>query len=520
MPAARGPGRWRRSPRAASRRPSPPGPPPATRSAVDPLAAAAAAAVAGRRRCRGSGGWRARSRPPSCSRPTGPARRWSLAAAIPAALLVRGTGRAWSLPAAAPLLGLATLAPRLPGAGGPRRSARSSARRSAPPGCGGWCSRRRLLDRSLAARAPEPPTAWSRHAGLTLDEVLAPPFATGLVAVAAVWAVAALILPWMVRGRYAGPDFVGASAWAAGLGAGTAAVAEWAGATNPRGLVAGAVAAGVARLAAAAPAPAGYRGDYDPREIRSSFYCHERPAQPGIQAGRPRRGHVLARLQVRGAPGGDRAQAHARDGGAQGPVAVARLRAQRVRRLALARRPQAVRGLRGRPRDRAVGLPARARPPRADRARDRAEDQLPHRRPPAPRRVRHPGPARAARRGRRRRRPSQGDEGHTMVYTASERLAEPLREPDHRRGSARLRYEGRTTVLALERRRDRPLARLRRRARGPERLPPPRRGPAQRRLLDRRATSAPPTASRSTAAASKAPSRSSAATRSSSAPRA
>ena len=43
--------------------------------------------------------------------------------------------------------------------------------------------------------------------------------------------------------------------------------------------------------------------------------------------------------------------------------------------------------------------------------------------------------------------PSQGDEGHTMVYTASDRLAEPLREPDHRRGSARLRYEGRTAVL-------------------------------------------------------------------------
>jgi hypothetical protein len=43
--------------------------------------------------------------------------------------------------------------------------------------------------------------------------------------------------------------------------------------------------------------------------------------------------------------------------------------------------------------------------------------------------------------------PSQGDEGHTMVYTASERLAEPLREPDHRRGTARLRYEGKTAVL-------------------------------------------------------------------------
>jgi hypothetical protein len=43
--------------------------------------------------------------------------------------------------------------------------------------------------------------------------------------------------------------------------------------------------------------------------------------------------------------------------------------------------------------------------------------------------------------------PSQGDEGHTMVYTASERLSGQLREPDHRRGTARLRYEGKTAVL-------------------------------------------------------------------------
>ena len=43
--------------------------------------------------------------------------------------------------------------------------------------------------------------------------------------------------------------------------------------------------------------------------------------------------------------------------------------------------------------------------------------------------------------------PSQGDEGHTMVYTASERLSEQLREPDHRRGAARVRYEGKTAVL-------------------------------------------------------------------------
>jgi hypothetical protein len=43
--------------------------------------------------------------------------------------------------------------------------------------------------------------------------------------------------------------------------------------------------------------------------------------------------------------------------------------------------------------------------------------------------------------------PSQGDHGHTMVYTVSDRLAEPLREPDHRRGAAKLRLDGRAELL-------------------------------------------------------------------------
>jgi hypothetical protein len=46
-----------------------------------------------------------------------------------------------------------------------------------------------------------------------------------------------------------------------------------------------------------------------------------------------------------------------------------------------------------------------------------------------------------------RERPSQGDEGHTMVYTASERLSEPLREPDPRRATARLQIDGRTEIV-------------------------------------------------------------------------
>ena len=39
--------------------------------------------------------------------------------------------------------------------------------------------------------------------------------------------------------------------------------------------------------------------------------------------------------------------------------------------------------------------------------------------------------------------PSQGDEGHTMVYSVSDRVSEPLREPDPRRPRALLRVHGR-----------------------------------------------------------------------------
>jgi hypothetical protein len=43
--------------------------------------------------------------------------------------------------------------------------------------------------------------------------------------------------------------------------------------------------------------------------------------------------------------------------------------------------------------------------------------------------------------------PSQGDEGHTMVYSVAERVSEPLREPDPRRGRAQLRVGGRAVVV-------------------------------------------------------------------------
>src|SRR5829696_5057508 len=42
---------------------------------------------------------------------------------------------------------------------------------------------------------------------------------------------------------------------------------------------------------------------------------------------------------------------------------------------------------------------------------------------------------------------SQAEEGHTMVYSSSERIAAPLREPDPRRSRGRLRIAGRAELL-------------------------------------------------------------------------
>jgi hypothetical protein len=53
--------------------------------------------------------------------------------------------------------------------------------------------------------------------------------------------------------------------------------------------------------------------------------------------------------------------------------------------------------------------------------------------------------------GREDRPPSQGERGHTMVYTmvysVSERISEQLQRPDPRRGTARLRIGARTAIV-------------------------------------------------------------------------
>ncbi|MDQ6805591.1 MAG: hypothetical protein M3065_11635, partial [Actinomycetota bacterium] len=84
-----------------------------------------------------------------------------------------------------------------------------------------------LSGTTLYLRAPPgmpSPGQWPSSVGATFHRVLEPLVTSGALAPALVWAVAAVILPWLARGRRVAVDFVLASAWAAGLVAATYSV--------------------------------------------------------------------------------------------------------------------------------------------------------------------------------------------------------------------------------------------------------------------------------------------------------
>jgi hypothetical protein len=166
-----------------------------------------------------------------------PDRAWLVgAAALPVPLLLRRAApAAWSLPAVAPLLGLATVAGAYPALAG--RAGRPL-HRAAAGALGAWwvLLAEVALDRRVVLGAP------SSHGG---SDVIATVATSPAIALVAVWAVAAAVLPYLVRGRLLTVDLVAASAWAAGLAAATQAVLG----TAPRGLIVGAIAAGVLAVA-------------------------------------------------------------------------------------------------------------------------------------------------------------------------------------------------------------------------------------------------------------------------------
>jgi len=174
------------------------------------------------------------------------------AAPVPVLLVRRGT--AWSLSALAPLLGVAGLAGAWPSLAG--QAARWPARAALGALGGWWLALAEALtsERLLAGPAPgvAPRDAWE---GSTLDaarEALWPLLSAGALAFAVLWALAAMLLPLLVRGRSAALDLIGAAAWAATLAAATQALAEALLLDPPRGLVAGALGAGVIAVAARA----------------------------------------------------------------------------------------------------------------------------------------------------------------------------------------------------------------------------------------------------------------------------
>jgi hypothetical protein len=177
--------------------------------------------------------------------------------ALAPALLLRADGRAWALPAAAPLLGLAGLAGAYPALAG--RAPRWPAR-LALGALGGWWV---VLAEPLAGRtlvfgaAPGTPTRprFDGAPGITAGDVIAPAASSGALVLALVWGAAAVVLPWIVRGRSLSADVVAASAWAAGVAATTIALGEWlgdrVGQAEPHGLVTGALVACAAAVALA-----------------------------------------------------------------------------------------------------------------------------------------------------------------------------------------------------------------------------------------------------------------------------
>jgi hypothetical protein len=168
-----------------------------------------------------------------------------LAVALPP-LLIRGAALAWSAPALAPLLGIAGLAGAFPALAG---TARSAWTRGAVAACGAWwlLLAEPLLGHNLLlglGGLPDRPQ-FDGAASVAASDVVSPIVTSGAPVLMLLWAGAAVVMPWLVRGRSLPADVVGATVWSAGLAAATASLGVAVTGATPHGLVAGALAAGI-----------------------------------------------------------------------------------------------------------------------------------------------------------------------------------------------------------------------------------------------------------------------------------
>jgi hypothetical protein len=146
-----------------------------------------------------------------------------LIAALAPLVLLAAKPTAWSLAAGAPALGLIGLAGAWPALAA---RAATSWRRAAL-GAIGWVWL--LLAGSISGHTlylphiPGTPamSVWAGSLDQTVHHLLATLVSTGVLAPAAVWALAAVVLPWLVGGRSAALDIVRVVVWAAMLASAT-----------------------------------------------------------------------------------------------------------------------------------------------------------------------------------------------------------------------------------------------------------------------------------------------------------
>jgi len=205
----------------------------------------------------------------------------ALAAVLPLVGLVRRPGPSWLGAGLAPALGVVGLAGAYPALAGQAPRWRS---RALLGGLGYWwlALAGPLLDgggrilwlalpADAAGRGAVGPAGvgghlyralWEGSPGSALTHAVTPLLGLGLLLGALLWALAAVSLPWLVRGRGAGPDALGALAWAMALAAATPLLDSWppgrVGAPGPHGVILGAALG--AALAVAARALRGRTG--------------------------------------------------------------------------------------------------------------------------------------------------------------------------------------------------------------------------------------------------------------------
>ncbi|MFL5958026.1 MAG: protein kinase domain-containing protein [Solirubrobacterales bacterium] len=181
------------------------------------------------------------------------------AAFLPVPFLLWRAPAWWSVGGVAPLLGLAGLAGAFPALAG---QAATGWRRAAVGALGAWwvLLAEPLSGRTLLlghARGVHPRADWTTSAPDAVEQVLRPLATSGAVAIVGLWALAALVLPYLVRGRALAPAALGAAIWTVGLAAGTALVADAVHAhsgTSTAALLGAALAAPLALVATAARA--------------------------------------------------------------------------------------------------------------------------------------------------------------------------------------------------------------------------------------------------------------------------